>query len=302
MRTAAVLGWIFTLVVSTSVNADEATVEAAADATIFSHSSMASSGSGDDLFVGLNNSENRIRRALVRFDLDGLLPMWATVDSVTLTLWVNRTQVGNRTIGIHRVISEWNEGPGLGGGGAGGTALTGDVTWQHTHYDDQFWTSLGGDFIGAASASISVGFADALYTWGSSSGMIEDVTAWLDAPDSNFGWILVGDEGQRSSKRFDSRESVNANRRPRLSVWYTPFANCNCPLQGDINADGLFDAVDLNRMIGILYFEAEDTLDGQCPTWRTDVSSDGNTDLTDLEYLINVLFFNGGPPIDPCDL
>lgn len=292
----------FVIVTSTSVFADDVSVEASHDATIFSHSNTASSGIDDDLFVGLNNNENRIRRALVRFDLAGLLPMWATVDSVSLTMWVNRTQVGNRTIGIHRLISDWNEGPGPGGGGDGGAALSGDVTWKHTDYDDQFWTSLGGDYLGAASAAISVGSSGASYTWGSTTAMTDDVSHWLSRPDSNFGWIQVGDEGQRSSKRFDSRESANADRRPRLTVWYTPFTNCDCPLQGDMNDDGFFDAVDMNLLIGILYFDAEDTQDGQCPTGRADVDSDGDAGMTDLEYLINVLFFNGNPPIDPCGL
>ena len=51
--------------------------------------------------------------------------------------------------------------------------------------------------------------------------MTQDVIAWLENPQENFGWILIGDETQHSAKRFDSRESANASLRPQLSISFS---------------------------------------------------------------------------------
>jgi hypothetical protein len=51
--------------------------------------------------------------------------------------------------------------------------------------------------------------------------MVADAQSWLDAPSSNHGWILVGDEdGSNTSKRFVSREGADAALRPQLVVTY----------------------------------------------------------------------------------
>ena len=60
-----------------------------------------------------------------------------------------------------------------------------------------------------------------LYTWGSTAGMVADVQSWLDDPGSNFGWIILGDEGTSlpTAKRFDSRETAATG--PFLTVDFT---------------------------------------------------------------------------------
>jgi cytochrome c peroxidase len=61
------------------------------------------------------------------------------------------------------------------------------------------------------------------YTWGTTAGMIADVQAWLDAPQANFGWLLLGNEETwQTAKRFDSREHEEAEVRPRLIIEYIP--------------------------------------------------------------------------------
>jgi hypothetical protein len=53
--------------------------------------------------------------------------------------------------------------------------------------------------------------------------MVADVQGWLKGPSSNFGWIILGDEGSsRTAKRFGSRESSSAGERPSLIVEYVP--------------------------------------------------------------------------------
>jgi hypothetical protein len=75
---------------------------------------------------------------------------------------------------------------------------------------------------------------------------------------------------------------------------------CECPYQGDLDANGLHDAVDLNILIDVLFFNEDDPQDPCCPTTRGDLFSDGATDATDLNYMIDLLFFNGPNPHDPC--
>ena len=51
--------------------------------------------------------------------------------------------------------------------------------------------------------------------------MVVDVQSWLDS-GSNFGWILVGDEGtDGSAKGFSSREDGTAANRPQLTIDFT---------------------------------------------------------------------------------
>ena len=58
----------------------------------------------------------------------------------------------------------------------------------------------------------------------SDSGMIDDVQAWLDAPSTNFGWFVIGDESDfPTAKKFASRENGEAGWRPMLQVDFTPI-------------------------------------------------------------------------------
>jgi hypothetical protein len=293
-----VVGGLFTL----NAFAEVVTMTADKDATIYSNSSF-SNGSGDFLHLGLNNSESLTKRVVLHFDVEGILPMWATLDSVKLTMYVSRTQIGNKTVDLFTLSEHWSEGPSDAGGneGSGTASLPGDVTWLHTSYNTEFWSTPGGTYVQPAVASMVVGDTGH-YTWGSTTAMVDDVQRWIDHPDSNFGWLMINDEASRSSKRFDSRHNQNVSQRPQLSVWYTPVENCHCPLQGDMNGDGFFNALDLNLMIDALYFEGDLPQDSQCPTARADATSDGDLDMMDIEFMVGVLFFGGPFPINPCGL
>ena len=136
-------------------------------------------------------------------------------------MWVNRTRVADRSIELHKVLADWGEA-GSSGDGAGGRAQIGDATWLNTFYNTQanteFWATPGGDFVSQPSGSQLIGSSGAAYTWSSTNTMVSDVQSWLDDPNSNFGWLLQGDESTRSSKRFDSRDSSNP---PTLTIDYT---------------------------------------------------------------------------------
>ena len=81
------------------------------------------------------------------------------------------------------------------------------------------WNTPGGDFSQAPRAQLMVGEVGD-YTWGSTATMVADVQDWLDNPAGNFGWILLANENEISARRFNSRNSVDATRRPRIEVEY----------------------------------------------------------------------------------
>jgi len=178
-----------------------------------------SNGAGSHLFSGTNN-RGEIRRAVIAFDIAGNIPTGATIRSVSLRLNMTRTAGGSATVSLHKVLADWgqaasdaerNEG--------GGTASTsGDATWVHRFFNAETWEKAGGDFSETASASTVVG-DQGPYVWGPASGMATDVQSWLDNPNSNFGWALIGEESSnQTAKRFDSMENSTATNRPNLIV------------------------------------------------------------------------------------
>jgi hypothetical protein len=182
-----------------------------------------SNGAGDFFFSG-KTGDGDIRRALLAFNIAGNIPAGSTINSVTLTLNMSRTVSGDKTVSLHKILSDWGEGtsnaPGQEGGGA--PATNGDATWLHTFFSTNFWTNVGGDFSTTASASQSIGDVG-MYTWGSTPEMVADVQDWLDNPSNNFGWLVMGDESaDATAKRFDTRENPTTANRPLLTVNYTP--------------------------------------------------------------------------------
>lgn len=196
-------------------------LEATRDNTLFeSNSGSLSNGAGTELFVGTTNNNDR-RRALIRFDLSSI-PAGAVISAATLTLRMDRTVSGNQNVAVHTVLADWGEGSSDAGGqeGRGANATTNDATWIHRFFNTSNWTSAGGDFTSAASATTSVG-GNGNYNW-TSTKLAADVQAWLNAPSTNFGWIVIGNEStDRTAKRFASREHGTAANRPKLSVTYT---------------------------------------------------------------------------------
>jgi hypothetical protein len=205
--------------------AETATIPASRDNTLFEDSTGAlSSGSGAHFFAG-NNSGSNIRRAVVAFDIAAHVPVGSVIDSVTLVL--NVSSAPNETpqsVELYRLLAAWGEGASASGGGGGAPSAPGDATWIHTFYPNPFWSSPGGDFAAASSATQTVGTFGP-HAW-DGPGMVADVALWLDDPSVNFGWLLRGDEATASSvRRFDSRENETEENRPYLFVHYTPGAN-----------------------------------------------------------------------------
>ncbi len=202
--------------------ADVIAISASKDNTLYQDEfGSLSNGAGEHFFAGIN-ANGAIRRGLIAFDIAGQVPAGATIENATLTLHMSRTATAIEPVNLHRVVANWGEGASraFNEEGAGAAAMPPDSTWLHTFYDWAFWTNPGGDFEPAPSAQQLIGGVG-FYGW-SSSGLVADVQSWLDTPNSDFGWIVLGDEAAAmTAKRFDSRESSDPSFRPLLTVEYT---------------------------------------------------------------------------------
>lgn len=206
--------------------ADMVTLTASKDNTLYESATGAlSNGIGISLFAG-RTDDDELRRALLAFDVASAIPAGSTIVSVQLALSV--TRVGNSTaypFELRRVSGDWGEGASnavIAGGGMGAPAAVGDATWLHRFFNTTLWNNAGGDFAGVASAVQAVG-AVGTYQWGSTPAMVADVQSWLNAPVTNFGWLLLGDETVTfTAKRFASRENSDVTLVPLLTVSFVP--------------------------------------------------------------------------------
>ncbi|HEU5180198.1 MAG TPA: DNRLRE domain-containing protein [Candidatus Polarisedimenticolia bacterium] len=193
------------------------------DATLIQNANGAlANGAGPAIFSGrIGSSADSIRRALLAFDV-ALIPPGSTVKKAVLSLNLSATNSGPAAVSIRRVIADWGEGTSVSSGGAGAPSTDGDATWLHRFYEQTLWTQPGGDFDAAIIATATVD-QPGLYLWETNEAMVAEVQSWLDHPDANFGWILVGDESRPTTvKRFDSRETADEANRPVLYVEYSP--------------------------------------------------------------------------------
>lgn len=227
LRTVAVV--LASLSSIPAVLAEIVTITPIKDNTLYEDPNGAlSNGIGQYVFAGRAGiSSGTLRRAVMAFDVAGNVPAGATIDQVTLTLHLSRAPFGAsaETFELRRLLADWGEGTSDAAlqEGSGAPSTPGDATWRHTFFDNQFWTSNGGDYSVASSAILSVPGSIGSYTWGPSAAMVADVQSWLDNPATNFGWILIGNEGPlQTARRFDSRENSQPAFRPQLTIDYTP--------------------------------------------------------------------------------
>ncbi|MDX1909285.1 MAG: DNRLRE domain-containing protein [Bacteroidia bacterium] len=179
-----------------------------------------SNGAGADIYAGVTNN-SVIRRGLLKFDLSGI-PAGSTITSATLTMTKSLGGLGPNPVSVHLLTQDWGEGTSVattGGGGMGAGATNNDATWLHRFFPGQFWTNPGGDYVSTASATVSIGNFGP-YNW-TSTQIMADVQGWVDNPGTNFGWIVIGNEGSvQSTQRFNSREASIPANRPKLTVTY----------------------------------------------------------------------------------
>ena len=217
----AVLGSLWT---ATTTSAIVVSLPASKDNTLYeSNTGAVSNGAGDYVFNGVTR-EGFKRRAVVAFDVAGVIPAGSTINGVTLRLYMSRGKENTPFVTtLHLALANWGEGTSNADGeeGQGIASTTNDATWIHRFYPGALWGTPGGVYLASVSGSTPVSI-DGYYNW-SSPAMIADVQDWLDSPGTAFGWVLIGDETDiRSSKRFASRTNPTIAQRPQLIVDFTP--------------------------------------------------------------------------------
>ena len=184
-----------------------------ADATLYESSSgLLANGAGVSLYVGTTRQESeRVRRALIRFDLSELSASCELIRSAQLRMTVTRSQGGALQLSVYRVLTEWNEGSagaGTADDGRGAPAGSGDATWLHTG-SGSLWTMAGGDHDQSPALQESISATTGVVTiQDATAGLRDLVQFWRDNPGQNFGALLVSDESLIGTvRRFQSRES-----------------------------------------------------------------------------------------------
>ena len=193
------------------------------DTTIYEEAedeSVQANGAGFDMFIGTNGM-NRERRGLVKFDVAAEIPPGSTIRGVELKLEKFSPEVAAQGITLHVVTNDWGEGTSAANPGDNGAMPTVDsATWNFRRYGNDLirWNSPGGDFAADESA-LGLVQGPGTYTW-DDARMIQDVTEWLADPDTNHGWLLLGDDPSPDAlKGFVTREGGSG---PTLIVDYDP--------------------------------------------------------------------------------
>lgn len=233
LKRCSMAGCLVLIAGAATVRAEVVSLSPAKDNTLYeSPIGDLSNGSGSHVFTGRTvQIFGSRRRALIAFDLIGIVPPESTLNRVTLRLYMSRSLTAEPiTNTLHRVLSDWGEGDSVAPGleGAGGPARPDDATWLHAFFPVVFWTTAGGDSLSTASAATPV-FGVGEYVW-STDQMLDDLQFWLDDPSRNFGWLVKGDESTSgTARRFDSLQHSSESRRPELIIDFTPppeFACC----------------------------------------------------------------------------
>src|SRR5690554_3444006 len=135
MAIRVVLGFLAVATLANQARATTVPIAAGRDNTIFAES-LNSGGAATTFFVGRNNSAG-VRRALIWFDVAAFIPAGATIEAVTLSLYMDgaaQTETKDREVALYRLTADWGEGTSGGGGPGGGmgqSPTAGDATWQH---------------------------------------------------------------------------------------------------------------------------------------------------------------------------
>jgi len=259
--------------IAAGAHADQVVLTSAADNTLIEDPTGAfSCGAAQYFFAGKVgvNGGSTLRRGALRFNFSSI-PAGSTITSVSLRMYCSAAGLtGNYPISLKRFQKSWGEGPSVAFGGGGADSAFNDVTWIHRFYTNTLWTTPGGEFASAASATRNVGNVG-YYTWASTAGLVADVQLWVNDPSTNHGWCVQGNETTlQSVKRFDSRESTSSAARPLLTVVYTPPPN-----PADLSGDGRVDAADLSLLLN---------------AWGTsgpgDLNASGSVDAADLTLML----------------
>lgn len=184
------------------------------DATILANAT-GGNRAPDSIFVGCN-SRGTAHRGLIRFDVSSI-PADATIVSVALELSLLKTRSSGDPMKVCRLRESWDEDAVAADGSR--ESNNGGVTWALRSKEKGAWSTAGGHRAPEASATAIIDGAKRYSV--TSAAMLADVKGWIQSPDSNHGWLLLGDESSAPTvKRFASRRNADSDARPALLIEY----------------------------------------------------------------------------------
>lgn len=276
-------GSIAVSVLGASALADTATLVAKRDTTIFSSAPGTNLSSGEGVFLWCGRTGSRgggtISRTLVTFDLTSI-PVGSTIQSVQFKLRLEAAAPsgGTQTSTLHKVLGAWGEGTSNSSAGNGVPATPGDASWNFRIVPTTPWTTVGGEFVATPSATLAIAPTTSIPTF-SSAAMVTDVQGWVNDPDSNFGWMVRGNEAvTTTARKFASREISVPASRPQLIVTFTPPPPCIADFNGvgGVTVQDIFDFL-------FAWFSVDP---------RADVNGQGGVTVQDVFDFLSAWFTN----------
>lgn len=233
MKRAGRLGAVAAMWVAAVAAGSAATITLtpSADTTLFELLPDFNFGAQEDLPAGTLGGAADFKRSrlLLKFDLAASLPAHALIQSARLRLTVTRVPDGggaNSIFSLHRVLRGWGEGRQQGPPPGGAKASEGEASWNFRRFPDEPWGAPGGqpglDFAAVPGSSERI-LQPGSYDFEFGANQIAELQAWLQAPETNFGWMLLSqaEAEPKTARRFAAREHPGAESRPALILEYT---------------------------------------------------------------------------------
>ncbi len=149
-------------------------------------------------------------RALIKFDISGIVPSNVIVTKAELILNLNQVY-GTNTYTAYSITKDWIEGTACGG------PLAGTCTWNN--YGTGAWTNPGGDFNSTpvSNSLIIKGSAPQTITFLLNASMVQ---SWISNPSTNFGILIKANNEavENNSIFWNSKENMSTG--PMLKVYY----------------------------------------------------------------------------------
>jgi hypothetical protein len=152
-------------------------------------------------YMQLGSDGTDEKRGLVRFDITEL-PPGAAVQKAIITLYCSGVPFGAPEFAFYEIDArDWGEA---------------EVTWND-YSSGNAWTTAGGDITAAAGGFVKPG-SSSYVSWEINPAVIQ---AWYDDGPQNFGLVLKAKNPDAAGECvFSSSEAAEANKRPKLAVYY----------------------------------------------------------------------------------
>ncbi|OGY90712.1 MAG: hypothetical protein A3B31_02620 [Candidatus Komeilibacteria bacterium RIFCSPLOWO2_01_FULL_53_11] len=154
-------------------------------------------------------TDNAFTRPLVKLDLSSI-PTNATVNSASMTLTLTASQATSEVVNAYALRASWGETT------SSWTNRDTGTSWVTGGADD---TTSDRSASSMGSVTVASGAGGTQYTWALDAATVE---SWVSDPSSNYGMVLIGNEGANSTlKTFATQNNATASYRPSLAVSYT---------------------------------------------------------------------------------